>query len=352
MSEDKALVKQGSVPSDWSLATPEELEEIAERLKMLIPGGHKLSDKQALAAGQHALASGLNPFTDVWFWPGKDGQLAIGDKYTMMVTWAKSKSEYSEKFRRLTLKEKEEQGLNPKDIAVWCWLLREDKLHLIQGLTEAGASFEQAHEFVATRAIGVVTVEDRLTKAGKPKDPPVGWTWQQRAEVRAIKTAIRLAYGKPTAPELRALSWQVEGVDTIPGDWEEIPDERTPYERQLEALANAKQRGIRARKEEKHAVLAFEDVFDEPPEWGDVVSTLSDDDAGLKEPQTWDEFGEWVDRIGRDRQIAKDVLLDLFEGVVSPTFNREYFTAMVKYYDEHPLEVPPEEEQEDATGET
>lgn len=348
MNEEKALVKKGSVPEEWQLAVPEDLEAMAKRVKMLMPGGHKLSDEQALAAVQHALASGLNPITDAWYWPGKDGQLAIGDKYTMMISWAKSKSEYTTKYQRLTLKEKEEHGLDSKDIAVWVWLLRDDRAHLIKEYTEMGASFKDAYDLVATRAVGVVTVKDRLTKVGKPKDPPVGWTWPQRAEVRALKSVIRKAYGKPSPPELRALSWQVDGVDTVPGDWEEIPDERTPYERQLEARASAKEREARAHVDDQSGPSAFEEMFGRPPRWDPdlAVETIveEEDPAGLKEPQDWDEFGEWVDKVGRDRQVAKDVLLDLFEGVVSPTFKREYYTAMQKYHDEHPLEVPPEEE--------
>ncbi|RKY69330.1 MAG: hypothetical protein DRQ02_01335 [Candidatus Latescibacterota bacterium] len=289
MSKEKKALERADVPPELGLGTREDVAVLARRIKMVIPGGSKLSDEQTMVAAQYAIANNINLTSDIWLWPDpKTGQVVFGDKYTVMVSWAKSKGDFRKRFRRLTLDEKANEGLQPEDIAVWCWILREDKMHLIKEFQEMGANFGEAYDMVATRAIGVVTHQDDMwnKKYKREQAPPKGWTWAQRAEVRALKNAIRAEYGKPTPAEMAQRSWIVDGVETVPSDWEDVTEESPRLAAKAAAL-NAQDRERREKHppEKQDAGAAFEDLFDEAPSWGrsEVVEEAEDeDDAGTE----------------------------------------------------------------------
>lgn len=55
-----------------------EIDVLAERIKIMVPGGQALKDNEARALAQISQACGLNPFIgEVWYIPGKGGMVGI-----------------------------------------------------------------------------------------------------------------------------------------------------------------------------------------------------------------------------------------------------------------------------------
>jgi hypothetical protein len=69
MSEQAIIIKQSSV-TPW--ASREDVRELGNRIRELMPGGQKLQPHEALALAQAAVAHNLDPFNgELWFIPGR-----------------------------------------------------------------------------------------------------------------------------------------------------------------------------------------------------------------------------------------------------------------------------------------
>ncbi len=223
---NNSIVKADEKPiAEWG--DREEVAGIAKRIKTMLPGGDKLSDQQAYAAAQYARLSGLDPFAKGFYaMPGG----GIHRHYAILVNWAQGKAPYTDRYLPLTAEEREVEGL-PEDTIAWkCYIIRDDRAHILGMYLKAGLALDDALDLVATRGIGRVSKKDRIGKEGKAVDPPKGWTWEKVAQKRALTDALSLSHGQPTAQEIRAIS------ERMPAH----PDERAArYEDAVTRVAEA-----------------------------------------------------------------------------------------------------------------
>ena len=197
----------------------QDVEALARRIQSLLPSGSKLSLEHAMAAAQYAILTDANIFRgEIYAWDDKHGNLVLDDGYKILVRWAKDKCAYSEKWEPM-----DATDLPDGAIGMRCWILRDDARPLMAQLIQAGTPWREAFEIAATYGIGVVRREDMFTRDGQPIQPPKTWTWQTRAETRALKNALNRSHGAPSPREIAAMSWDVNGTHTIAADWEDCP---------------------------------------------------------------------------------------------------------------------------------
>jgi hypothetical protein len=185
----------------------------------------------------YAVATGLNPFRGEFYaYTDKKGNLSIVDGYKALTRWAQDECAYDVQYRP------EEPG--PGELyRIKCIIMRDDRREKLDYYLDKGAEFKTAFDLVTTSAVGVVMEDETRWPNGDPKNPPTGWTWEQRAETRALKNALNRSHGMPTVAELARKSWEVAGIMTKPGDWEGTEDLRTAEERERLAEMQARNRG-------------------------------------------------------------------------------------------------------------
>lgn len=291
MSDERAITTiKADAPAEWHRR--EEVAAMGQRIKTMLPGGNVLSDTQAMALAQYSLVMDLNPFRgEVYGFPGRGGQLCLVDGYKAMVRWAKEKAPYVEKYEDLPLEDGQLHHIR-------CWILRDDRKAQIGEWVNMGAPWREAFELVASFADGTV-LQSETQKGNKDYDPPTGWTWEQVARKRALKNALNLSHGAPSPREVAAMSWRVNGVKTLPEDWDGTPaqiveagkaadyaeqkartretltawEQMTDQERQAKAAENS---------EALYGPPDFEGFDDEPedngPTWGEVFGAGEADD--------------------------------------------------------------------------
>jgi len=224
-NENKAIVKPDA-PKEWG--DRQEVAALATRLKTMLPNGQQLTDDQAFAAAQYAQLTKLDPFAAGFHVMPRGG---ITHHFAVLVNWAQGKAPFSDQYEVLSDAERKDYGIADADtIAFKCLVLRDDRLPTVRKYVQFGASFREAVEMVAAVGIGVVTKKDRTGKNG-PIDPPKTWTWEKVAQKRALRNALALSHGKPTAQELRAIGQQLhrdsdEGrLEQMATEWKQITDE-------------------------------------------------------------------------------------------------------------------------------
>ena len=198
----------------------EKLRALAQLLKKMLPGGERMSDGEALALAQAARAMGRNPLAgEIYAIPGK----GVADGYRGLIKDARPGS-YHLKYRPLTAEEVEEHEVRTGDIARAC------ELYLFAEVEQCkryGVPYEP------TVGVGIVREEekfqterwDNATRARlplprdqwKPIPPPTGRSWGWKAEIRAMKDALRRAgVAYVDLEEIEGLRAQAEeaGIDT------------------------------------------------------------------------------------------------------------------------------------------
>lgn len=270
--QTKTLAVRHDAPIEWGKRT--EIAALADRFSTMLPNAKDLNRNQILAAAQYCRLMDLNPFRgEVYFFPGKGGNLAVVDGYKALTRWAADKAEYSDWYESLPLDEGEVYKYR-------CWVLRDDRKVHIKEWVEMGATFQEAREMAAHYADGVVTKSDTMTRDGRPKDPPTGWTWDQVARKRALKNALNLSHGAPSPREMAELSWKVNGTQTIPDDWDGT-EELSAYE--AERLAE-----LRATDRERQA--EFDQLTDD-----EKAQRLAENSRLLHGDPDFEGFGDGPD---------------------------------------------------------
>lgn len=207
-------------PAQWG--DREQVIALALRFRTMLPKGHELSLAQTMAAAQHAMLTGLNPFRgEVYYYPGKGGTLAIVDGYKALTREASLECAYDE----IDV----DMPLGPGELHhVKVTIFRHDRREQLEWYRDKGADFQTAFDLVSKSAVGVVT-EAEVKKVG---DPPQGWTWRQVAYKRALKTALNLSHNMPSIEDLarRRLAnggthpaLLANGEETQAGDWADQP---------------------------------------------------------------------------------------------------------------------------------
>lgn len=189
----------------------EELIDLGNKMKALLPGGDKLSDTQAMSVGNYAALTHANPFRGEIYGYESKGQLVLVDGYKLLIRWAKKISDYDEDYGdRLPTGV---EGLNDGDIGYRCTIMRHDRKKAIREYVNLGATFKEAYDLVSNSAVGIVMGKETRN------DPPKGWSWDQVARKRALKNVLNQAYAMPSIEELGKLNWEVDDQTTIPEDW-------------------------------------------------------------------------------------------------------------------------------------
>lgn len=200
-----------------SADTP-EMRQFAKTLRLLLPGGEKMTDAEALAGAQYAKTTGLNPFTGDFYVvpgvgvvPGYQGEL--------------KRRTIDKRYRPLTEIEIEWNDVLPGDKAVICEGV--DPAEAARARAEGRAPQVTEGFGVVRKAEQWVSYEWRSASSGKrykasiPEeqwtkraDPPVGRSWGWVAQNRALKDCMRHMglEVEPDADEILALA-QAQGVE-------------------------------------------------------------------------------------------------------------------------------------------
>jgi len=240
MSDDNqtATVKAEPLPDlgIQEFGRREDIAALSNRIRAMMPGGESLSPKEAMAAAQYALTLGANPFRGEIYAYSDRGKLQIVEGYKLLIRWAKRQCEYSEWYKPL-------ENIAKGDVGFRCFILRADKHAFLETLLKGGMGVDQAMDIVTVSAGGVVRVNEMIYardsqwhKKGDPMDPPTGWTWEDVAKKRALKNALNKSHGVPSLQEIARESWQVNGHQTRPEDWEDVHAEMSPAEAEATAL--------------------------------------------------------------------------------------------------------------------
>ena len=190
---NNALILNAGAP--LVLADNPEVQAFAKTIKLLLPGGSKLSDDEALAGAQYAKTTGLNPFIGEFYimpgigvTPGYKGELR--------------QRPIDKRFRPLTEDEEEWHDIDKADKAIVCeaW-----------DPAEAARARAEGRQPAITEGVGIVRKAEqwlsytwKTAQSGKryrapiPEaewttraDPPTGRSWGWVAQNRALKDALR-----------------------------------------------------------------------------------------------------------------------------------------------------------------
>ena len=217
----------------------EDLIDLGNKMKALLPGGDKLTDTQAMSVGNYAALTRANPFRGEIYGYESKGQLVLVDGYKLLIRWAKKTSDYDEDYGdRLP---PGVEGLKDTDIGYRCTIMRHDRKKGIKEYIQLGATFKEAYALMANSAVGIVTASETRNA------PPKGWSWDQVARKRALKNVLNQAYAMPSIEELAKLNWEVDGQETVPEDWA-APD---TYQSTEEAEGHARLAAQERERQEK-----------------------------------------------------------------------------------------------------
>lgn len=209
----------------YDMPTRDQLYTIAARLQQhtsgtiagIHPDGgrtgkswHKgtLSIDEALYTVQFALTRGLNPFGDIHIW--YQDKLIVCEHYRILAGWAQLRESFTDIYRTIeTDIQRRRHQVEPNDLGAICYVLKKPYVEIFTACLASGLNRWDALATSATCAIGIVKHSEMFKDNGQPIRPPKGWSWEQRAEVRAFRNAVGRSHGTPTIPEIRALARQL-----------------------------------------------------------------------------------------------------------------------------------------------
>lgn len=225
--EEAAVIEVEPTAAMKLWGTDHELALMTERFRSLVPGMDDLNDEQCTAVAQYAGSMGLNPFAgEIYAWVDKDGKFHMQEGYRAWTRWANEKEPYTATFRDL---EAGKGNLGQK-----CYVMKRSDRDSYIRMVEGGTPWEIAFDLCTTEAVGVVYKEETSRR------PPHGWTWNQVARKRALKSCLKISHGQPSVHEMRRHALMVEGVSTQTDDWTLL--EGTYNERAATAKYNANAR--------------------------------------------------------------------------------------------------------------
>lgn len=213
-SELEIYKEQAPAPIDM-------IKELARRLEATYIAPKKPEDtiigKEFETIVELALADGHNPLSRTFYYWKFRGKLAVTGAYTNLVNWSQKIEPFTITSEMLSI------GSSKNKVNFHCrtWLLKRgdqtaynERMKLVLGARQEG---EPIVEFMkeATRFArelcfmgeGVVEWSEVFYPDGKTSEQVKGWVpGETRAQRRALKNAIRQAFGEPTPGERRALS--------------------------------------------------------------------------------------------------------------------------------------------------
>ena len=195
MNNGKELVKaSGGVIA--AFGTRDEVRELTDRLKLMLPGGERLGGSQIRALAQGAVAHGLDPFNgEIWMIPGRG--LMIGIKGLRRKAREQSQGGfYINFFEIIDPDDRRRWGIPDGALAFEARLYETDNLRsyteTIERLTKAGMPWETVEKIVGVRPY---TSGIGYTLAGEPTKMTRIQNAQKRAEADALKRRFDVPFG-------------------------------------------------------------------------------------------------------------------------------------------------------------
>jgi len=210
MSRELITLDQAVESHAWG--DNEEIREAGRRLQMLLPGGEKLTNNQAIAHAQYAMMLDADPFGgDVYAW-NDNGKLVQCRGYLLLVRWAKAEMPYTEEYEIET----EPNG----DATATIYVLRQDNQEFFRDVLKACLADGMRYNEAKAEARNLCTTSASATAtsaefSGKKK-PPNTWNLADVAKKRALKKALRQSHGSPSPAEVRQLRLAAQAPQLSP----------------------------------------------------------------------------------------------------------------------------------------
>ena len=179
----------------------DEVREMTERLKLMLPGGGKMTQNEIRALAQASIAHGLDPFNgEIWFLKDRDGNprgLMIGIKGLRKKAHEQVRGNFWVNFREITNEEERNRlRISPGALAFEARLFDSENIRtyveVVSQLLKAGIPWESVKVMIGdqpfTPGIGVFKATDKTVME------PVQCA-MKRAEADAIKRRFDVPFG-------------------------------------------------------------------------------------------------------------------------------------------------------------
>ena len=206
MSENTELVVSGRPSAVAPWADRQDVRELAERLQAMMPGAQKLTQPEALALAQAAVAHGLDPFNgELWYLKDKRGNplgLMAGIKGHRRAAHRQMREEgggnYWPEFEGpLNVDEKTALNIPKAALAFRCKLRDTSTINeyvsTIERLMASQLPWEIVQEVVGSRPY---TVGIGFATPGEPSKMTTAQLAMKRAEADALKRRFDLPFGE------------------------------------------------------------------------------------------------------------------------------------------------------------
>ena len=230
MSENKMVMSDKDTRiAPWGQRS--EIREIARRVQLMAPGGKKLSENEALALAQGAVAHGLDPFNgEIWYIPGSG--LMAGVKGLRKAARNQIDGNFWTEFDQINDPDDRNALMIPEGALAFRCILRD---------TETIMGYSKAWKDMAENGIPSEIIPTLIGK--RPYVEGVGYLKRgeatrmdpvqcamKRSEADALKRRFDLPFAIPSEPN----------GDAIDAEWVEVTEE----EEQTEDLSKKAQEGI------------------------------------------------------------------------------------------------------------
>lgn len=192
-AESRAMV---TVEAALMLGQDEEIKNMANAIKLRLPGGDKLSVPEAFALATVSIGYGLNPFNgECWYIPGSGPMVGIkGLRKAARYEVKKQGGNYWVDFQLIRESEKKDLQIPQDSIAYKALLYRTDLVSLaadaISKMGKAGLPWEMCEQYLYRPAMGIGYWRQGEKTKMKPDQCA-----RKRAEAEALKVAFDMPFG-------------------------------------------------------------------------------------------------------------------------------------------------------------
>lgn len=205
------------------LPDKQQLKQIDDRIKAMLPGGSKLQPGERFALAQIALMHGLDPFNgEVWYIPNRGPM--VGIKGLRKKAHEQMQGNFWIDFREITdADERKRYSIDTGAIAFEARLFDSENIRtyceMVERMTKAGIPWDVVSGMIGskpyTSGVGVL----RQTEQTKMERVQCA---MKRAEADAIKRRFDVPFGLSVEvdaePEAAPSEWQIEGSQVVEHD--------------------------------------------------------------------------------------------------------------------------------------
>ena len=276
---------KGGIPSDWRKTLDQDGNEIIMKPVASSWSKGDLLFQDAIYITEKYMSMRINPMGKVHLWY-QDGQIIDYLDYSIRKGWAEQGEAFSTEFVEMSADEREQHGLEPKDIGVIAYnILDRDKVDYAKYFLEFSKLTDSTTEgkrlaldaIAKSKGVGIVKNSDTISKKGFPIPPPKGRSWHWVAEKRALTDAVQRSHGDITPAQVMRFANQNELLES--GDIPALLEPGFP----ADAPPEAQQRYI-----EMHRITQKVERGESEIDWQgarDLMRDNGDDDPLLLEPE-------------------------------------------------------------------